>query len=122
MAEPVIGYVLPWWMQWVQAIGVAVISGAGVFIAYRQSKIATAKLNLDLYDRRFKIFDAARNLVSEILQEGKPVISSITLFNIRVADTTFLFNADVEEYLTALRKKVISLHAKNTRLSGIGRT
>jgi len=34
---------------------VIAISGLGAWIAFKQVKIATAKLNLDLYDRRFKI-------------------------------------------------------------------
>jgi hypothetical protein len=120
MPEPVIvAYVLPWWMQWIQVFGVAVISGLGAWIAYRQARIATAKLNLDLYDRRFKVFDGARNLVSMILGEGKIIPASLSLFNIRVADVTFLFDADVENYVINLRKKAVALYTKGNQLSGM---
>jgi hypothetical protein len=111
-----VAYALPWWMQWAQAIGVGVISGLGAWIALKQSRIATAKLNLDLYDRRFKVFEGARTLVAKILQEGRPASESILQFNIKVADATFLFESDVERYLVALRKKATSLHAKGEQL------
>jgi hypothetical protein len=63
-------YYLPWWMQWGQALGVIAISGLGAWIAFKQVKIATAKLNLDLYDRRFKAFEGARTLVTQVMREA----------------------------------------------------
>jgi hypothetical protein len=66
-------YYLPWWMQWAQAIGIGIISAAGVFIAYKQSRIATAKLNLDLYDRRFRVYDAARALIGQFMTDDLPL-------------------------------------------------
>jgi hypothetical protein len=55
---------LPLWIQWPQAILILLISCLGSWIAYKQVRIATAKLNLDLYDRRFKVFDAARKFAN----------------------------------------------------------
>jgi hypothetical protein len=109
-------YYLPWWMLWIQALGVIALSGIGAFIAYKQVRIATEKLNLDLYDRRFKVFDGARNLISKILQEGKPPIASIRLFDLNVADATFLFNAEVEKYLGSLRRRAVTLHTKTEQI------
>lgn len=119
MAEPTavaaVAYALPWWMQWVQAIGVAVISGAGVYIAYRQSRIATAKLNLDLYDRRFKVFDATRNYMSDIFTSDN-LPRRTTEFSIRTADAVFLFGSEIEEYIEHLRRRGVDLHAARGRL------
>lgn len=108
-------YVLPWWMQWVQAIGVAVISGAGVYIAYRQSRIATAKLNLDLYDRRFKVFDATRKYISDVFTSDN-LPRRTTEFNIETADTVFLFGSEIEEYIERLRRRGVGLHAAQGQL------
>ena len=35
-------------------------------IALTQSRIASARLNLDLYDRRYKVFEAGRDLLGTI--------------------------------------------------------
>jgi len=110
---------LPLWIQWPQAILILAISLLGAWIAYKQVRIATAKLNLDLYDRRFKVFEAARNLVSQVMREAHVGLGNIGAFNLGVADATFLFESDVEDYLTALRKKAIALHTKAEQLRGM---
>jgi hypothetical protein len=84
---------LPLWVQWPQAILILLISRLGSWIAYKQVRIATAKLNLDLYDRRFKVFEAARNVVAEILREGNYNIDNVNKFNLGVADAIFLFES-----------------------------
>jgi hypothetical protein len=63
-------YYLPWWMQWAQAIALILLSSVGAWIAVKQMRIATAKLNLDLYDRRFKVFEAGRRFLGYFMLEG----------------------------------------------------
>jgi hypothetical protein len=109
MAEPAnVAYVLPWWMQWGQVIGVAAISGLGAWIAYKQARIATAKLNLDLYDRRFKVFEAARAFLSVFLTEGKFTPEELTKFTAATSEAVFLFGEDVPRYLDNLRKNAFT--------------
>ena len=102
-------YVLPWWMLWAQALALLVISVVGVWIAYKQSRIAAAKLNLDLYDRRFSVFEAARNLILSVLQNGVGFSKDINAFHLGIADAGFLLNDDIEKYLDQLSKKVWQL-------------
>jgi hypothetical protein len=103
-------YYLPWWMQWAQALALIVISCLGSWIAFKQARIAAAKLNLDLYDRRFKIFDAARNLVSNAIKQSYIPKTAIIAFNLDVSDAVFLFGMDVEEYLEKLQAKAVELY------------
>lgn len=110
---------LPVWVQWCQALLLLVISGLGAWIAYKQVRIATAKLNLDLYDKRFKVFEAARDFVVKVLQHADVENNDFPIFNIGVADAVFLFDGDVNEYLTGLRKSVAALHAMNSQLSAM---
>jgi hypothetical protein len=95
---------LPPWMQWIQACAVLFIAGVGTWIAFKQARIAAAKLNLDLYDRRFKVFDAARYLVGKVVTDACPGNDDFNVFNLGVADAVFLFDSDVTEYLDNLRK------------------
>src|SRR6266700_1260536 len=117
MAEPTstVAYVLPWWMQWVQVGGVAFISGLGAWIAYRQSRIAAAKLNLDLYDRRFKVFNAAREfatvaLLTDIESNALPKFQASTI------DAVFLFIEEIEKYLDEFGVKILELQSLKTHL------
>ncbi len=82
---------LPLWVQWSQALLILFISGLGAWIAYKQVRIAAAKLNLDLYDKRFEVFEAARELVAHVLREANIGTSEIIVFGIGVADAVFLF-------------------------------
>jgi hypothetical protein len=110
---------LPLWIQWPQAILILCISCLGAWIAYKQVRIATVKLNLDLYDRRFKVFEAARNLVSHVMRDAHVGLGNISAFNLAVADATFLFESEVVNYLAALRKKAIALRTKAEQLKGM---
>jgi hypothetical protein len=86
-----------------------------MLIADGQKKIAAAKLNLDLFDRRFAIFEAARKLLIEIVQHDHVDASDINKFNIRTADAVFLFDKDIETYLDGFRRKVVRLKMLNTQ-------
>jgi len=88
MAEPVItvAYTMPWWMQWAQAIALIVISCLGSWIAFKQARIAVAKLNLDLYDKRFKVFEAGRRFLGHFMVDGAVSVQDITELNVGTAD------------------------------------
>jgi len=106
-------YYLPWWMQWAQAVALIIISFVGSWIAYKQVRIAAAKLNLDLYDRRFKVFEAARHFIGKFLIEGAFTPEEITRFSSGVADAVFLFDSEVKTYLDSLREKAFVYRKKD---------
>jgi hypothetical protein len=95
-------YQLPWWMQWIQAVGVIVIAGLGSWIAFKQSKIAAAKLNLDLYDMRFEVFYTTREFLSKAIDFEKLRANELRQFYIDVADATFLFDDVMDQFLVEI--------------------
>jgi len=101
-------YYLPWWMQWAQAIALIAISCLGSWIAYKQVRIGTAKLNLDLYEKRFSVFDAARKYLREFAMEGKITLDMLNAFVLGTGQTVFLFEDDVKDYIEHLRKITVS--------------
>jgi hypothetical protein len=88
-------YYLPWWMQWAQAIALIVISCLGSWIAYKQVRIAAAKLNLDLYERRFEVYKVARGFLAHFMVNADFTGKEIGDFRVDVADAEFLFNDEV---------------------------
>lgn len=109
-------YSLPWWMQWAQAIALIVISCLGSWIAFKQVKIAAAKLNLDLYDRRFKVYEAARAFLSHFMVNAAYTSKEFMDYKFGVSDAVFLFNKDVNDYLEGLGKKASDLGIKKATL------
>ena len=111
----VLATTLPVWVQWAQATALIVISLMGAWIAFKQVRIAAAKLNLDLYEKRFAVFRAARTLLVDIVQHDHVDTSELNKFNISTADAVFLFDHDIVEYLHGLRRKALRLHVLNAQ-------
>lgn len=72
-------------------------------IAWRQYKVAKAKLNLDLFERRYQIFHRTWTLMSEIAKHGPKVHEMHNFsnpFSNDMPEAAFLFGPKVEQYLS----------------------
>jgi hypothetical protein len=107
-------------MQWLQAIALILLPMVGAWVAFKQASIAERKLNLDVYDKRFKVYEAARSLMGTFLREGSVTTKDILMFNTGVAEAPFLFGQDLVNYLDHLRIRAAALHTKTTQLSAMG--
>ena len=108
---------LPIAVQWVLAVMMLLLVGGVAWIALMQIRIATAKHNLDLYDKRFKIFEAAGRYLQHLLVEGRVSETALNEFNIGVAGAVFLFDNDLNIYLDTLRRRSLSLNALTEQLA-----
>jgi hypothetical protein len=91
------------------SIATLFLSVAVIAIAALQWRVADNKLRLDLFDRRYKVYDAARNFVASIIREATVTDSQLAEFNIGTSDAKFLFEPDVAEYLAEIRRRAHSL-------------
>ncbi|PYJ41035.1 MAG: hypothetical protein DME80_14400, partial [Verrucomicrobia bacterium] len=57
------------WLTAISQIGTLIIGIAVVVVAWQQRQIARHKLRLDLFDRRYKVYEATRKFLSIILRE-----------------------------------------------------
>jgi hypothetical protein len=89
------------------------LSIAVAIIAALQWRVADNKLRLDLFDRRYKVYDATRKFLSVIIREGTFTNPDLFEFNAGTSDAQFLFKPDVAEYLAEIRKR--ALHLRTTR-------
>ena len=108
---------LPIAVQWVLAVMMLLLVGGVVWIAVMQIRVALAKHNLDLYDKRFKVFEATTIYLQHLLVEGNVSETALDTFNTGVAGAVFLFDNDVNIYLDALRRKSLSLNALTQQLA-----
>src|SRR5215469_7217051 len=84
----------------------------GGLIARHQTKVAQAKLKLDLFDKRYPIFLETWKLMSETVGKGtrETNYGLGTPFNNFIPQARFLFGEDMERYLTEAAAKWIELH------------
>ncbi len=79
------------------------------FIAYQQWRVARNKLRMDLFDRRYKVYDATRLFLSVILRDATFKDSDLFSFYAGISDAEFLFRADVTDYLGQIRKRALDM-------------
>ena len=63
----------PHWTIFLTALLTPTIALFGLRIAFMQSRIAKNKLKLDLFDRRYALYQALTRCISTIITEGKGV-------------------------------------------------
>jgi len=102
---------MPEWVQVLQALSVPTIAAVGALLAWQQVKIARTKLRHDLFDRRFKVFEAARDFLAKVTSEGGVTNEDLREYTVAVLDAQFLFNKEMRDYLFEIRRRVIGIWA-----------
>jgi hypothetical protein len=78
-------------------------------IADAQRKIAAARLNFDLFEKRYAVFEATRALWIDVVQNGDANSPLLKQFLFEIADAEFFFECEVPLYLDAFRRRIIKL-------------
>ncbi len=111
----VMNALLPVWAQILllvmQALAVPVIAAVGAWVAIQQMRIARVKLQHDLYDRRYAVFQAARTLLAEVITSRDASDEAFRAFSIGTADAAFLFDDSLSTYLKAIHDRAAKLHS-----------
>jgi hypothetical protein len=74
-----------------------------------QADLANVRLQHDLYDRRYRLYEAARALLIKISRDATVDTEAIFEFAGGTGDAVFLLNAEVVAYFEEMRKKAIRL-------------
>jgi hypothetical protein len=108
---------LPVWVQYAQALGAPVlafvIAGVGAWVGWQQMRLAQVKLQHDLYDRRFAVFQSARQLLADVVTHGHATDEQIRAYVIGTSDAVFLLDTEVAAYLEKIRSTVLRLNTIN---------
>jgi hypothetical protein len=91
------------------SIATLFLSVAVVVIAWQQWRVADNKLRLDLFDRRYKVYDATRKFLAVIIREATFADSQLFEFYAGTSGAEFLFGADVVDYLGQIRKRAVDM-------------
>lgn len=105
----------------IQGCLVPLIAGITVYIAWQQAKTSRAQYRLNLYEKRYALYEATRRLLGEIAKNGRFVDSPTAEEFWRQAEgAEFIFgkDKDVVKFIRNLRKN----HMKLAWQSGCLRT
>ena len=77
------------------------------------------RVNLQLYEKRFPIYEAAMQLIGYVIQRGTCTFEQHQQFSTDVRQARFLFNEDIETYLQKLRNEGLALYAGEKKREGL---
>jgi hypothetical protein len=83
------------------------------YIAWQQWQVSHAKLRLDLFDRRYKVYDETRQFLGCIIREATFSDSQLFTFYGGTSDAEFLFDAEVVGYLKEIAKRAIDMRLQH---------
>ena len=95
-----------------QSIATLVVGLAVAFIAFQQFKVSHDKLRLDLFDRRYKVYDATRKFLTIIAQKATFDTAELFEFYAGTSDAEFLFGSDVLEYIAQIRERAVAMRTQ----------
>jgi hypothetical protein len=86
-------------------------------IAEQQAELAAVRLQHDLFDRRFAIYEAARTMLMEVFRRGDASNEALGIFLRDTQKAVFVFDQSLTDYLAELRKQAIFLQETNSILT-----
>jgi hypothetical protein len=95
-----------WYLQGGLTLVIAIIA---VMISWRQHKTNAGKVKLDLFDRRFRVFDAVRKLIGVVLRNGGAPPEELQEFYLETLEADFLFGTDIRSYLNEIHRRADKL-------------
>ena len=90
-------------------IATLIVGLVAAFIAYQQYSIAHTKLKLDLFDRRYRIYEAARKFLALILQRATFDDKDLFEYYAGISDAKFLFPKEVTDYLKLISTRAVQM-------------
>lgn len=86
-----------------------VIAIVATYIAWQQWKTNQLKLYLDRYDRRLKIYEEVRQILSIIVRDAKASYHDLMQFKRAVSEADFLFGPEIPAYIDEIYQRGVKL-------------
>jgi hypothetical protein len=111
----------PLWIAALAALLTPTIAVFGAWIAYQQWRLGQNKLKLDLFDRRFVVYEGARSLLRTILTSGRAKDEDLFAFLNATSTAKWLFSPGVDDYLRkTMYHQAVKLAQLHAELEGVG--
>ncbi|MDR4469116.1 MAG: hypothetical protein MRJ68_12615 [Nitrospira sp.] len=85
------------------------IAIVATYVAWQQWQTNRQKLILDRYDRRLRVYEEVRKILSIILRDAKASYEDLLKFRTAVSEADFLFGQEIPEYIDEIYKRGLNL-------------
>ncbi len=102
-------------IDFLKALLTPVIAGVTVYIAMQQLKTNQQKLRLELYDRRLRVYEEVKKILTIILRDANASIEDLYKFRNSVTEADFLFGPEIIKYIDEIYKRGCNLHNWNAK-------
>lgn len=92
-----------------KALLTPLIAVIATYIAWQQWKTNQLKLHLDRYDRRLKIYEEVRLILSIIVRDAKASYEDLLKFRRAVSEADFLFGPEIPAYIDEIYQRGVKL-------------
>ena len=101
-----------------KALLTPVIAVVAAYVAWQQMKTNRRKLKLDLFDRRYTVFEKIGEFIGSILTSGKVQQGKEFQFLVDTKAAGLLFGEDISQFVSEIYRKAVHLHALDAELEG----
>jgi len=88
-------------------------------IAWRQYQNARAKLRLDLFERRFRVYRGLMDLLAAVVQEASVPNDALARFYKETNEKAFLFDSNITTYLDEIRHNVVAVRQAQRKITAL---
>jgi hypothetical protein len=99
------------------ALRTPVIALITTYIAVQQYRTNKLKVRLDLFEKRYAIYQGVKDFIRSAVREGNVSDEAFCKLDDETQDAFFLFNERVEEYVDELRSNGARLHYLRDQLN-----
>lgn len=92
-----------------KALMTPLIAVVATYIAWQQWKTNQLKLHLDRYDRRLKVYEEVRQILSVIVRDAKASYDDLLRFRRAVSEADFLFGPEIPAYIDEIYQRGVKL-------------
>lgn len=77
------------------------------------------RLKLDLFDKRYEVYSATRDLLAKVTQRGSASDEDLFNYLMSTREAYFLFEDDLTKYLDSIYDKAIDIQVYTSELDGL---
>ena len=109
----------PTWINILSALLTPVIALVVGYVAWQQWRTNQKRLKLELFDRRYAVYQAARNLILVVSGKAGASDDDALKFRLKTRDSEFFLNDELTLYLNEMYTKVIEISALKRELESL---
>lgn len=106
------------WIDFLAAVLSPVIAITLGYLTFHQYKLEKQKHRLELYDRRFAVFEEVNKFLSEIFRNGKTDFFKLSNLLHQTNQSKFLFDDEISQYIDSLYMRGIDFVMIDEQLNG----